>query len=79
VLGGKHLGELGNNSTTNSSVPVQVQGLTSGVKAIAVGSSHACALVNNGFQCWGRNYNGQLGNNSTSDSRVPVQVTGLSL
>ena len=66
-------GQLGNGSTTNSAVPVQVLGLSSGVTAIAVGSHHSCALVDGGAWCWGMNYYGQLGSDS-GDSSVPVQV-----
>jgi len=48
-------GELGNNSIDQSPalVPVQVQGLTSGVMAITAGGAHTCALVNGGAQWWG--------------------------
>ena len=67
-------GQLGNNSKTSSSVPVQVQGLTSGVTAISAGFSYTCAIVNGGAQCWGKNDYGQLGNYSTTDSLVPTQV-----
>src|SRR6185295_3701312 len=72
-------GQLGNDSTANSSVPVQVLGLASGVQAITAGSCsyHTCALVNGGVRCWGFNIHGQLGNNSTADSHVPVPVSGL--
>src|SRR5262249_38594164 len=72
-------GQLGNNSTTESHVPVQGTGLTSGEQAIAMNSKHTCALVNGGVQCWGSNQYGQLGNNSTTDSPVPVQVTGFAI
>ncbi len=71
-------GQLGNNSTTDSSSAVQVVGLTAGVQALALATAHACAIVSGGVQCWGENVgNGQLGNNSTVNSSVPVQVSGL--
>ena len=71
-------GELGNGSFRNSRVPVQVQGLESGVAAISVGGFHACALTIDGaVMCWGGNDAGQLGNGSTDSSNVPVAVPGL--
>jgi alpha-tubulin suppressor-like RCC1 family protein len=75
--GSNGYGQLGNNSTTNSSVPVQVQGLTWGVTAIAGGYSHTCASFNGAMKCWGSNYNGELGNNSRTDSLIPVEVLML--
>jgi alpha-tubulin suppressor-like RCC1 family protein len=72
-------GDLGNGSTTESPVPVSVQGLGpgSGVQAIASGSNHTCALVNGGVQCWGQNLDGELGDFGSLDSDVPVAVQGL--
>lgn len=73
-------GQLGNNSTTNSSVPVAVDrsGVLSGLtmKSISMSSSHACAIASdNNTYCWGYNgSNGILGNNSTTNSLVPVKV-----
>jgi alpha-tubulin suppressor-like RCC1 family protein len=73
-------GELGNNSTTQSLVPVAVS--TTGVLAgktlteIDAGASFACGLDAAGAAyCWGQNSTGQLGNNSTTESHVPVAVT----
>ncbi|MFZ1546914.1 MAG: hypothetical protein WAT12_07410, partial [Candidatus Nitrotoga sp.] len=71
-------GALGDNSTTNRLTPVDVTGLASGVKAIAAGGAHTCALTTaGGVKCWGNNSDGELGDNSTTRSLTPVDVTGL--
>jgi alpha-tubulin suppressor-like RCC1 family protein len=67
----------------SSETPMDVVGLTSGVKSIAAGSYHTCAVMENGgVKCWGLNGSGQLGDgtnyktgNSYRDS--PVDVIGL--
>ena len=69
-------GQLGNNSTAQSNIPVDVSGLTSGVASVSAGISYTCAVTNSGGgRCWGLNTSGQLGNNSTTQSLVPVNVT----
>jgi alpha-tubulin suppressor-like RCC1 family protein len=70
-------GQLGNDTTTDTTEVVTVQGTNSGATGIAAGGAHTCAVVNGGAQCWGSNDYGQLGNNSTTDSHIPVQVVGL--
>jgi alpha-tubulin suppressor-like RCC1 family protein len=72
------LGELGNGTQMDSSIPVVVSGLT-GVTAIAAGEYHACAITTDGgLWCWGSNDRGELGNGTLVSSSLPVPVCGLS-
>ncbi|BEP13497.1 hypothetical protein acdb102_18080 [Acidothermaceae bacterium B102] len=72
------LGQLGNNTTTSSSVPVQVTGLT-GITFIAAGGYSGYALKSDGtVWAWGSNALHQLGDGTAVDRLTPVQVTGLS-
>ena len=71
-------GQLGDGSTNNSSIPVDVIGITSGVQATAVGGRHTCALTTaGGVKCWGLNDHGQLGDSTTESRLGPVDVSGL--
>lgn len=58
--------------------PIDVIGLTSGVKAISVGGVHTCALMNTGsVKCWGSNGYGQLGDGTQTFRTAAVDVSGL--
>jgi alpha-tubulin suppressor-like RCC1 family protein len=73
-------GQLGDNSTDSSTIPVQVSGLTSGVVAVGTGNYFSCALTEaGGVKCWGNNggSNQTLGAGPGGDALVPIQVTGL--
>jgi alpha-tubulin suppressor-like RCC1 family protein len=71
-------GGVGDGSNANRSSPVDVPGLSGGVKALEAGAGHTCAVLEDGtVQCWGWNPNGQLGNGTEIDSSLPIAVTGL--
>jgi len=71
--------ELGDNSTTNSSIPVPVTDLSFGVSEIAAGGTHACALADSAVECWGYNGYGELGIGTIGgDALMPALVNDLS-
>lgn len=79
--GDNNYGQLGNNSTSDSNVPVAVRANSGDqlynkeVTGIAAGLYHTCAVADEQAFCWGRGSSGQLGNNSTSTRYVPVAVS----
>jgi len=76
--GDNSTGALGNETFSDSAVPVEVSSLSSGVTSISAGRDHTCAVVAGAAMCWGSNATGQLGDNSVTDSTVPTAVSGLS-
>lgn len=69
-------GQLGNNSTNNSTAPVGVFGVST-AKQIASGYMHSCSILNDGtVKCWGLGRHGQLGNGNVSSS-TPVSVSSI--
>ena len=75
--GWNQYGQLGNNLTASSRIPVAVQ-MPAGVsfQSIAAGSTHTCALTTEGkAYCWGQGDSGRLGNNSITNSSIPLAVS----
>jgi len=73
--------ELGNNSTSNSATPVQVQNVTT-AKMVGAGQSQSVALLNNGSVVfWGKrmdDYNYTSGTPHYVTTSTPVAITPLS-
>lgn len=76
-------GQLGDNSTNQSSVPIQVRGLNNvgylnDAVAVAAGADHSLAILCDGsVVAWGNNNSGQLGDGTNTRSLFPVLVKGL--
>ncbi|MCL2451782.1 IPT/TIG domain-containing protein [Candidatus Saccharibacteria bacterium] len=78
-------GQLGNNSTYQSLVPIKISGgviatsaLTAGVKIsqVATGEQHSFAIDDQGdVYAWGYNISGQLGDSTVGNSYVPILIS----
>lgn len=70
-------GQLGDGTTTSRLTPVEVVGLSSGVRDVDAGGWHTCAVTTEGaVKCWG---SGDLGDGSWQfeEPSTPVAVVGL--
>lgn len=73
-------GQLGDSTAIDRLTPVDVAGLTSGVRMIAAGKDprFTCAVTGNlGVKCWGHNGYGQLGDGTLAARLSPVDVAGF--
>jgi alpha-tubulin suppressor-like RCC1 family protein len=83
--GANFFGQLGNGTTTSSSIPVEVDGIANAIQIAA--ASDSCALLSTGgVNCWGYNPDGELGDGMSTGpencepsacSTMPVEVSGL--
>ena len=68
-------GQLGDNTTTNKSSPVQTVAGGTNWKQVSKGSIHAAAIKTDGtLWTWGYNNIGQLGDNTTINKSSPIQT-----
>jgi hypothetical protein len=73
-----NFGQLGDGTTTSSSVPVDVTGLATTGADVGTGNNSSCALTTGGgIKCWGNNGQARLGDGMNTNSSVPVDVSGL--
>jgi len=74
--GKNDFGQLGDNTVTSRSSPVQTVTFATNWKQVSASGSTTAAIKNDGtLWCWGRNADGQLGDNSVTAKSSPVQTT----
>ena len=68
-------GQLGNNTTSHRSSPVQTVAFGTNWVQVSCGRNHSAAIKNdNTLWCWGVNNLGQLGDNTNTRRSSPVQT-----
>ena len=81
-LGYEHTNHIGDDESPASSANVDL-GMGMEARQIAMGYSHACALLADGaVRCWGRNERGQLGyghTNNIGDDESPASAGNVSV
>ncbi len=69
-------GQLGDGSTADSYLPVQVN-TPSRISAMTAGHFHTLAVSGGTLLAWGNNSDGQLGDGTLTDRLLPTPVNGL--
>lgn len=77
-----NLGQLGDATTVDRHIPVDVNGLSSGISMVdagggPMGAGHTCAVTGGQVKCWGQGSAGQLGDGTNADRDTPVDVLSL--
>ena len=82
--GENNYGQLGNGTTTNSSMPICISDTENSVlkgkniKNISANGYTVCAIDDNGkVYTWGKNNYGQLGNGTTTNSSMPICISDV--
>ena len=71
-------GQLGDNTVTARSSPVQTVAFSNNWKQVSCGQFHASAIKTDGtLWCWGNNNGGQLGDNTVTARSSPVQTVAF--
>ena len=79
--GNNNYGQLGNNTTNNSSIPIDITAqfnLNAGeiITSVELGYNHSSALTSeNRMFTWGVNSSGQLGTSTNISSIIPIDIT----
>ena len=77
LWGLNNYGQLGDNSVTDKSSPVQTVAGGNDWRFVSCGERHTAAIKTDGTMwCWGLGTSGQLGNNAATNRSSPVQVVG---
>jgi alpha-tubulin suppressor-like RCC1 family protein len=76
--GANNKGQIGDGTTQDRDLPVQVTALGRSVAQVATGAAFSCARkTDDTVWCWGYNADGQLGDGTRVDRPMPVQVAAL--
>ena len=69
-------GQLGDGTDIDRNTPTQTLPLGQSAVAIAAGTDHTCAVLDDGsVSCWGSNSYGELGDGTDSDANTPTQTS----
>ena len=66
-------GQLGDGTTTNSTIPVKIQMTAATQLSSGSLSTHTCAVNSSGMYCWGYNGWGSVGDGTTAVRTVPTK------